>query len=73
MWLDHRYDDRAETMKAIAQRTVQSSIISFTRPIEFRRQNNCKFQTCLQNARRAALPTSSNTVDGDRLSEEPPD
>ena len=72
-WLDIRHADRAKTMKAIAQRTGQTSIISFPRPIEFRRQGSSTFQTRLQDSRPAALPTSSNTVDGDRPSEEPPD
>ena len=72
MWLDCRYDARAKAMTAISQRTGQTSIISFMISIELRRQNNRNCQSRLQNARRAALPTSSNTVDGDRSSEEPP-
>ena len=47
--------------------------LSFLLPVETRRQNNSSFQTRLQEVRRANLPTSSNTVDGDQSSEEPPD
>ena len=65
--------DRAKAMKAIDRRTGQPSIIRFMRPIENRRQRNNNFRTHLKGARRAVLPTSSNTVDGDRSSEEPPD
>ena len=72
-WLDRRYEDRTRAIKARAQRTGQTSIISLVRPIELRRQNNSKFQIRLQDARRAALPTRSNTVDGHRSSIEPPD
>ena len=43
------------------------------RPIELRRINNSNFETRLEDASRAALPTSSNVVDGDRSSEEPTD
>ena len=60
-------------MKATARRTGQLSIIRFMRPIDNRRQRKRNFQTRVQDARRAALPTSSNTVDGDRSSDEPPD
>ena len=70
-WLDRRYEDRAKSMKAIDQRTGQTSILRFTRSAN-NRQYNYAFQTCQQEARRAALPTSSNTVDGDQSSEEPP-
>ena len=64
-WLDRRYEDRAKAMKAIYQQeTGQTSIISFMGTIEHRRQFNSDFQTRLLGARRAALSTSSNTVDG---------
>ena len=72
-WLDRRYEDRARAMKTIDQRTGQTSIFSFMLPLETRRQNSSTFQTRIQEARRAALPTSSNTVDGDQSSEELPD
>ena len=39
-WFDGRYDNRTKTMIAIVQRTGLTSIISFMRPIELRRQNN---------------------------------
>ena len=69
-WLDCRYVVRGNAMKAIARRTGQLSILRLMRPIENRRQHNVKFQTRLQNSWRAALPISSNTVDGDRRSSE---
>ena len=72
-WLDRRYEDRAKAMKTLSKRTGQMSMFSFLLPLETRRQNNRIFQTRLQEARRAALPTSSNTVDGDQSSEEPSD
>ena len=62
-WLDRQFEDRAKAMKTINQRTGQTSIFSFMLPLETRRQNNSTFQTRLQEARRAALLTSSNTVD----------
>ena len=37
------------------------------------RANSLCFGTRVQEARRARFPTSSNTVDGDQSSEEPPD
>ena len=39
------------------------------RPIKNLRQNNSNFHTRLQDDRRVALPTSSNTVDGGLSSE----
>ena len=73
-WLDSRNEDRAKITKTLKQRTGQTSMFSFLLPVETRRQSNSAFQTrLLQEARRAALPTSSNTVDGDQSSEEPPD
>ena len=71
-WLDRRYKDRAQEMKAIDQRTGQTSILRFMRSVDTRRQYNSTFQTRWQEARQAALPTNSNTVDGDQSSEEPP-
>ena len=72
-WPDRQYEDRAKAMKVINQRTGRKSIIGFIRSVETRRDINGSFQTCQQEARQAALPTSSNTVDGDQSSEEPPD
>ena len=72
-WLDRQFEDRAKPMKAINQRTGQTSIISFVRTLGTRRQNNSTFQTRQQEARRAALLTNSNTVDGDQSTEESPD
>ena len=72
-WLDRRYEDRAKAMKTSNQRTGQTSMFSFLLPLETRRQNNSTFQTLLQEARQAAVPTSSITVDGYQSSEEPPD
>ena len=69
-WLNCRYEDRAEAMKDTDQTTGQMWIIRFVRPVESRRQHNRNFQTRLQDARRTTLPTSSNTVDGGRLSED---
>ena len=60
-------------MKDIPQRTGRTSIISFMRSIETRRQYNSTFQTRQQEARRAALAANLNTVGGGRSSEEPPD
>ena len=59
--------------KAIDQQTGQTSIIRFMRSADTRRQNNITFQNRQQDSRRAALPTSSNTVDVDQSPEEPPD
>ena len=64
-WIDRRYEDLAQAMKAIDQRTGQMSILRFMRSADDRRQYSDTFQTRLQEARRAALPTSSNTVDVD--------
>ena len=72
-WLDRRYDDRAKFIETFKRNTGKQSIFSFLIPAETRRQNNSAFQTRLQEARRANLPTSSNTVDGDQSQEEPPD
>ena len=60
-------------MQDIAGATDQLSIIRFMKPVENRRQHNSNFQTRRQDATRAALPTSSNTVNGDQSSEGPPD
>ena len=72
-WLDRQFEDRAKAMKTINQRTGQTSIFSFLLPLETKRQNNSTFQTLLQEARQAAVPTSSITVDGYQSLEEPPD
>ena len=58
-WLGCRYDDRAEAVKAMAQQAGQLSIISFMRLIKNRRQHDSNFQTRLQDATRAAFPTTS--------------
>ena len=55
----------------ISTTTGQTSIVRFMRSVDTRRQNNITSQTRQQAARGAALHTSSNTVDGDQLSEEP--
>ena len=70
-WLDRRSEDRAKLMKTLKRTTVQMSIFGFLIPAENRREHNQAFQTHIQEARRASLPTSSNTVDGDQSSEEP--
>ena len=57
----------------LKRRTGHLSMFSFLIPAETRRQNKQAFQTCLQEARRENLPTSSNTVDEDQSSEDPPD
>ena len=72
-WLDRQYEDCSKIMKTLKRKTGQQSIFSFLIPAETRRQNNSAFQTCLQEARSANIPTSSDTVDGDQSSEEPPD
>ena len=64
-WLDHRSDDRAKItnlMKSLTQTTGQLSIFSYIIPSENRRQNNQAFQTCIQEARRASLSTSSGSI-----------
>ena len=63
-WLDCRYEDHAKLMKALKRNTGQTSMLCYL-PAENRRQNNQAFQTRIQGARQANLPTSSNTVDGD--------
>ena len=72
-WLDRRYTDRAKQLKSINNKSGQTSLLSYFIPAEIRREHNQAFQTRIQEARRASLPTSSNTVDGDQSSEEPPD
>ena len=72
-WLDRQYEDHEKLMKTLKRTTGQLSIFSYLIPAENRRQNNQAFQTRIQDTRRANLPTSSNTVDGDQSSEEPPD
>ena len=70
-WLDRRYEARVKLMKTLKRTTGQLSMFSYLIPAENRRQNNQAFQTRIQETRRANLPTSSNTVDGDKSSEEP--
>ena len=72
-WLDRRYADRAKQLKSINNKSGQTSLLSYFIPAEIRREHNQAFQTRIQEARRASLPTSSNTVDGDQSSEDPPD
>ena len=72
-WLDQRYADRTKLKKALNRNNGQMTMLRFLIPEENRRENNQAFQTRIQEARRARLPTSSNTVDGDQSSEEPPD
>ena len=72
-WLDRRYADCAKLMKSFKRNTGQMSMLRYLIPAENGQENNQAFQTCIQEARRARLPTSSNMVDGDQLSEEPPD
>ena len=72
-WLDRRYEDRAKLIETLKRKTGQTSMLSLLLPVETRRQNNSSFQTRLQKVRRANLPTSSNMVDGNQSSEEPPD
>ena len=50
-WIDRRYEDLAKAMKATGQQTGQTSIISFMRTIEHRRQFNSDYQTRIQEAR----------------------
>ena len=72
-WLDRQYADCAKMMKALKRNTGQMTMLRFLIPAENRRENNQAFQTRIQEARRASLSTSSNTVDGDQSAEEPPD
>ena len=72
-WLDRRSEDRAKIMKTLQRDTGQLSRFSYLIPAENRKQNTQAFQNRLQDARRAILPTGSNTVDGDQSLEEPPD
>ena len=72
-WLDRRHANHAKLMKSLKRNTGQMSMLRYLIPAENRRENNQAFQTRIQDARRARLPTSSNTVDGDQPSEEPPD
>ncbi len=72
-WLDRRYADRAKQLKSITSKLGQTSLLRYFIPAETRREHNQAFQTRIQEARRASLPTSSNTVDGDQSSEDPPD
>ena len=72
-WLDQRHADRTKLKKALNRNNGQTTMLRFLIPAENRRENNQAFQTRIQEARRASLPTSSNTVDGDQSSEEPPD
>ena len=65
-WLNCQYEGCAKIMKTLKRKTGQQSIFSFLIPAETRRQNNSAFQTCLQEVRRANLPTSSNRIDGDQ-------
>ena len=51
-------------MKTLKRDTGQLSIFSYLIPAENRRQNNQAFQTRIQEAGRARLSTSLNTVDG---------
>ena len=81
-WLDEQHNRRKEVYSRTSRRTGQLSIIGFCGSTESRRQHNTSFQTRLQEARKASLPTvteTSNTNDGDRSldghppGEEPPD
>ena len=81
-WLDEQHNRRKEISTRTTRSTGQLSIIGFCGSAESRRQNNYTFQTRLQEARKAVLPTlpeTSNTSDGDRSTdghppaEEPPD
>ena len=72
-WLDRRYEYYAKLMKTLKQNTGQMSIFRFLLPAENRRQHNQAFQTRIQEAIQANLPTSSNMVDGDQSLEEPLD
>ena len=72
-WLDRRYEDREQMLETFKRKTGQMSMFSFLLPVKTRRQYNSAFQNRLQKVRRANLPTSSNMVDGDQSSEEPPD
>ena len=81
-WLDEQHNRRKEVNSRNPRRTGQLSIIRFCGSTESRRQHNTSFQTRLQEAWKATLPTvteTSNTNDGDRSldghppGEEPPD
>ena len=65
-WLNCQYEDCAKIMNTLKRKTGQLSMLSFWLPAETRRQNNSAFQTHLQEARRANLPTGLNTVGGDQ-------
>ena len=81
-WLDEQHNRRKEVSTRTTIRTGQLSIIGFCGSTESRRQHNHNFQTRLQEARRANLPTlieTPNKSDGDRSpegrppAEKPPD
>ena len=81
-WLDEQHNRRKEVSTRTTRRTGQLLIIGFCGSTESHRQHNSNFQTHLQEARKATLPTQpamSNTSDGDCLpdghppAEEPPD
>ena len=82
-WLDEQHNCRKEVSTTrTTLRTGQFSIIGFCGSTESRRQHNSNFQTRLQEARKATLPTppeTSNMSDWDRSpdghppAEEPPD
>ena len=59
--------------EALKRNTGQTSMLRYLISAENRRQNNQAFQTRIQDTRRVNLPTSSNTVDRDQSSEDPPD